>query len=212
VHTASDLDSGLALLEAGGDSWHSLDIVQVRGKSMPTGDLEKLVKRWTESVSGSTTLIVVNDRVDVALATDAHGAHVGRGDLPVGAIRELAPRRFVIGISTHDEREVAHARESGADYAGLGAFYTSHTKPEAFLLDRGSRGLGEAVRGASIPVLAIGGITAERVRDVCSSVPVNGVAVSDAIQGAADPCVAIAELRSELDQAWMDRKLHEVEG
>jgi thiamine-phosphate pyrophosphorylase len=179
---------------------------------MSTADLERLATLWTEAVGRSITLIVVNDRLDVALATGAHGVHVGRRDLPVDAIRELVPRGFLVGISTHDAGEVARARESGADYAGLGAFYASRTKPEALPLDCESPGLGEAVQEAGIPILAIGGITADRVRNVCSSIPVSGIAVSHAIQGAADPGAAILELRSELDRAWMDRKLREVEG
>ena len=199
------------MLEAGGDAWKSLDMVQVRGKALPTEDLEELVKLWTESLSTSATRIVVNDRVDVALATGADGVHVGPSDLPVAAIRELAPRGFLIGISTHDDAEVARAGKSGADYAGLGAFYASRTKPEAVLLDRERSGLAEAVREAAIPILAIGGITAERVRDVCSRVPVSGIAVSHAIQGAADPGAAIVGLRSELHRAWMDRQPREVE-
>jgi thiamine-phosphate diphosphorylase len=210
VHSASGLDSGLALIEAGRKSWKSLDIVQVRGKSMATADLERLVELWTGAVATFPTLVVVNDRVDVALASGAHGVHVGRSDLPATAIRELVPCGFVIGVSAHDGAEVAHVRESGADYAGLGAFYASRTKPEAVLLDRQSPGLARAIRGAAIPILAIGGITAERVRDVISTVPVTGVAVSDAIQGSTDPAAAIDELRAELDRAWMERQEHEV--
>jgi thiamine-phosphate pyrophosphorylase len=212
VHSASDLDSGRALLEAGTGGWSSLDMVQVRGKSMPAADLERLVALWRDAVSGSPTLVVVNDRLDVALATGAHGVHVGRNDLPVDEVRRLAPRGFVIGVSTHDQREVALSQDSGATYAGLGAFYGSRTKPEAVLLERESPGLGEAVREAAIPILAIGGITAERVQDVFASAPVSGVAVSHAIQGAADPASATQELRAEVDRAWMARGPRAVQG
>lgn len=212
MHSASDLDSGRALLETGGGGWSSLDLVQVRGKSMPAADLESLVALWRDAVSGSRTLVVVNDRLDVALATGAHGVHVGRDDLPVDEVRRLAPHGFVIGVSAHDEREVALARESEASYAGLGAFYGSRTKPEAVLLERDRPGLGEAIREAAIPILAIGGITAERVHDVFSSAPVSGIAVSHAIQGAADPTAATLELRAEVDRAWMARKPRAVQG
>jgi thiamine-phosphate pyrophosphorylase len=138
--------------------------------------------------------------------------HVGQSDLPVGAIRGLAPRGFLIGISAHDQGEVTQAGESGADYAGLGAFYASRTKPDAVLLDREGPGLAEADCAAPIPVLAIGGITAVRVQDVCSSVPVSGVAVSHAIQGAANPAAAILELRAKLARAWVERQPREVGG
>ena len=181
-------------------------MVQVRGKSMSAADLERLVTLWLGTVSGSPTLVVVNDRLDVALATGAHGVHVGRNDLPVGAVRRLAPRGFVIGVSAHDERELTVARETGASYAGLGAFYGSRTKPEAVLLRRDLPGLGEAVREAAIPLLAIGGITAGRVPDVFSSAAVSGIAVSHAIQGAPDPAAAVLELRAEVDRAWKARE------
>lgn len=187
-------------------------MVQVRGKSMPAADLERLVALWRDAVSGSPTLVVVNDRLDVALATGAHGVHVGRNDLPVDEVRRLAPRGFVIGVSTHDQREVALSQDSGATYAGLGAFYGSRTKPEAVLLERGRPGLGEAIREAAIPILAIGGITVERVQDVFASAPVSGVAVSHAIQGAADPAAATQELRAEVDRAWMAREPRAVQG
>jgi len=186
-------------------------MVQVRGKSMPAGDLERLVALWRGAVSGSPTLVVVNDRLDVALATGAHGVHVGRDDLPLEAVRRLAPRGFVIGVSAHDAREVALARESGATYAGLGAFYGSRTKPEAALLERARPGLGEAIREATIPILAIGGITAERVPDVFASAPVSGIAVSHAIQGAPDPAAATRELRAEVDRTWVTRESGEVQ-
>jgi len=187
-------------------------MVQVRGKSMPAADLERLVALWRGAVSASPTVVVVNDRLDVALATGAHGVHLGRNDLPVHTIRRLAPHGFVIGVSAHDEREVALARVAGASYAGLGAFYGSRTKPEAVLLDRESPGLGEAIREAAIPILAIGGITAGRVHDVFSSAPVSGIAVSHAIQGAADPAAATLALRAEVDRAWMAREPRAVQG
>lgn len=187
-------------------------MVQVRAKSMPAADLEILVELWRDAVSAAPTAVVVNDRLDVALATGAHGVHVGRNDLPVDAICPLAPDGFVVGVSAHDEREVVLAGESGASYAGLGAFYGSRTKPEAVLLGRERLGLGEAIRDAPIPILAIGGITAKRVRDVFASAPVSGIAVSHAIQGAADPAAATLELRAELDRAWMEREPRAVKG
>lgn len=209
VHSASGLHSDLELIERGGDGWRSVDIVQVRGKDMPAADLERLVARWVGAVSSHhDTLIVVNDRLDVALATGADGVHVGRDDLPLADVRELAPAHFVIGVSTHDRGEIELAQESGADYAGLGAFYASRTKPEATVLDRGRAGWMEPIPGLTIPVVAIGGIDAGRVRDVLSTPYVTGIAVSGAIQGSREPGEAIHELRAVMERAWSERPVH----
>lgn len=204
VHSAIDLDSALRLIERGAGAWAATDLVQVRGKGLPAGDLEALVGRWLETVTAAATRIVVNDRLDVALAAGAHGVHVGRDDLPPAAIRARAPG-LLLGMSAHDRGELLEVQAAGADYAGLGAFYGSRTKPEAVVLDRGRAGLLGPSPGLRIPVLAIGGITAERIPEVLSVPDVSGIAVSEAIQGAADPAGAVAWLRSSLDAAWAER-------
>ena len=201
------------MIDAGGEAWGSLDIVQVRAKSMSTADFEKLTERWTEVASRSAvTIVIVNDRVDIALAVGADGVHVGQGDVPSADIRGLAPPGFVIGVSAHDAEELVRAPASGADYAGLGAFYASPTKPDASRLASERPGLLRAVREAHIPVLAIGGITADRVAEVIDRVPVTGIAASHAIQGAPDPGTAILELRTELDRAGTKRQTSERMG
>ena len=205
VHSVSDLDAALALIEAGAESWGSLDIVQVRGKDLPAGDMERLVGGWVEAVAAHSTLVVVNDRLDVALASGADGVHVGQEDLPPEEIRQEAPEELVVGVSTHDRQEILLAQGAGATYAGLGAFYESRTKPEARVLDPWKAGLMESIPALTIPVVAIGGITEERVPDVLAMPLVTGIAVSAAIQGAADPAEAVEGLRSALDGAWMER-------
>ena len=199
VHSVSALEPGLRLIERGAGGWETADIVQVRGKGLPAGELEALVERWIEAAG--TAAVVVNDRADVAIATGAYGVHVGRADLDPDAIRALAPG-LAIGVSVHDRAELEAATGAGAAYAGLGAFYESRTKPEAQRLDPGPAGLLEPIPGLSIPVLAIGGITAARVREVLSVPAVTGVAVSEAVQGAEDPGEALGLLRSALDGAW----------
>lgn len=205
VHSASDLEADLTLIAGGGKSWGSLDIIQVRGKDMPAGDLETLVRCWIETVASFSTLIVVNDRLDVTLAAEADGVHVGRGDLPPEQIREEAPPDLVVGVSTHDRQEILLAQGAGASYAGLGAFYESPTKRDARVLDPWKAGLKETIPALTIPVLAIGGITVDRVPEVFSMPPVTGIAVSAAIQKAGDPADAVEDLRSAIDRAWMER-------
>lgn len=205
VHSIADLDAGLALIEEGAEAWGSLDIVQVRGKDLPADDMERLVEGWVEAVAPHTTLVVVNDRLDVTLATGADGVHVGQDDLGPEEIREEAPEELVIGVSTHDRQEILLAQGAGATYAGLGAFYESRTKPDARVLDPWKAGLMETIPALTIPVLAIGGIVADRVPDVLAMPPVTGIAVGAAIQGAEDPAEAVEGLRSAIDRAWMER-------
>ena len=147
----------------------------------------------------------MNDRLDVALATGADGVHVGRDDLPPAEIRRLAGPEVVVGASAHDRRELVEAQESGASYAGLGAFFPSRTKPEAILLDVRRAGLEYPVEGLAIPVVAIGGITAERVRDAFRVPAVTGIAVSEAVQGSDDPAEAVTRLRAAVDRTWKER-------
>lgn len=198
--------AALALAEAGGEAWGDVDLVQVRGKALPAGNLEDLARAWIGALEGHpSTLVVVNDRLDVALAAGADGVHVGRDDLPAADVRRLAPEGFVIGVSAHDLREIELAQGSGADYAGLGAFYPTRTKAGATVLDSDGPEWRSPVPGLAIPVVAIGGITASRVAEVMGVSAVTGIAVSEAVQGAEEPAEAIRSLRSALDSAWRER-------
>lgn len=190
-----------ALAAAGGDAWDAVDIVQVRGKDLPAGDLETLARVWIAALEEHSTLVVVNDRLDVALAAGADGVHLGRNDLPVDEARSTTPEGFVIGATAHGAAEIARAQAAGADYAGLGAFFPTDTKAGATVLDPA----GLRSPAPTIPVVAIGGITAQRVAEVLAIPLVTGVAVSAALQAAPEPAEAIRELRSALDRAWRER-------
>ena len=183
VHSVPSPAAAGDLVERGGSAWGDVDLVQVRGKGLPAGDFERLVVRWLEAAAGTPTRIVVNDRLDVALATGAHGVHLGRTDLPVREARRVAPG-LLLGASAHDREELVEAQRSDADYAGLGAFHASRTKPAALLLDPVRAGLLEPVPELRLPVLAIGGITPERIPEAFALPVVTGVAVSEAIQAA----------------------------
>lgn len=187
-------------------AWTRIDIVQVRGKELSSGELERLAGGWVERLGRLSVRVVVNDRLDVALAAGAQGAHLGRDDLPVAAARAAAPAGFVLGASTHDRDELLDAQSAGADYAGLGAFHTTTTKPQGKVLDPARAGLAEPVTGLAIPVLAVGGLDADRVAEALTVPAVTGVAVSGAIQGADDPARAIERLVTALGDAWRARE------
>lgn len=168
--------------------------VQLRNKGDSARELLALGRDLRALTREAGALLFVNDRLDVALALDADGVHVGPDDLPVGAVRAVAPPGFLIGRSA-DEPEVARrAVEEGADYIGCGAVYATSTKPDAGDVI-GLEGLGRVVRAVSVPVVGIGGITVERSVDVART-GAAGVAVVGALMGAARPAEVAQALLS----------------
>lgn len=202
VHEARAARPPRRLLEIEDEDWTRVDLLQVRGKALPAGELEDLTRAWIARLAGLSTRIVVNDRLDVALATGAHGVHLGREDLPLDRARALAPPGFLVGGSTHGRDELLAAQAAGADYAGLGAFFVTETKPEAHPLEPSEAALTAPIPELEIPVLAIGGLTSARVVQALRIPAVTGVAVSAAIQAASDPGAAIRDLHQALDRAW----------
>lgn len=185
--------------------WEDVDMVQVRGKDLEEDAYVGLVKGWVDRLEGTDTLVIVNDRMDVARDAGADGVHLGRDDVPLEAAREQADEDFVLGSSTHDRDEVLIAQANGADYAGLGSFFASETKPDAERLDPWKSGLMERIPALQIPVVGVGGLTPGRVDDAFRIPAVTGVAVSAAIQSADDPAAAIAAFREALSRAWDTR-------
>ncbi len=202
VHDARTGDPPARLWAIGDETWSRVDLVQVRGKDLPAGELESLTRGWIARLASLGSSVVVNDRLDVALAAGASGVHLGRDDLPLPVARELAPPGFLIGASTHGRRELLAAQRAGADYAGLGAFFATVTKPGASPLDPVEAGVAGAVPGLEIPVLAIGGITTKNLSGVLESGVATGVAVSSAIQDAPEPGTAILELHETIIRTW----------
>ena len=202
VHDAGDDRPPERLWTADDDAWSLVDMVQVRGKRLTAGGLEELTRGWVARLAGLPGRVIVNDRLDVALAAGADGVHLGQDDLPIGTARGLAPDGFLIGGSSHDREELLALQAAGADYAGLGAFSATPTKLEARPLDPVRAGLAGVVAGLEIPVLAIGGIEAATVGRALEVPAVTGVAVTRAIQAAEHPGAAILALSAALWAAW----------
>jgi thiamine-phosphate diphosphorylase len=149
-------------------------------------------------------LFVVNDRVDLALALEADGVHVGVTDLPVAETRRLVGDQLVVGFSPETLEQALEAEAAGADYLGVGPVYPTVTKPDAgpaVGLEHVQR-IAAAVR---IPVVGIGGITAENAGAVIRAGAV-GVAVISAVVGADDVRLAAAQLRKVVDEALAERQ------
>jgi thiamine-phosphate diphosphorylase len=143
-----------------------VDLIQIRERDLEAAALADLVARAVAIARGSSTRVVVNDRLDVAIACGADGVHLRGDSIPIAAARRLAPQPFLVGKSVHSEEE---AREAiGADYLIAGTVYPTASKPNA-RVTLGAAGLRAIVGRAAAPVLAIGGVTRDRLGDVAAS-------------------------------------------
>ena len=144
-----------------------VDLIQIRECDLETADLVDLVQAIVGIARGSTTQVVVNDRLDVALACGASGVHLRADSIAPARARSIAPPKFLIGRSVHRlDEAVEHASE--VDYLIAGTVFPTSSKP---LTDRllGVIGLMEMVQAVSVPVLAIGGVTIERVPQIAAT-------------------------------------------
>ena len=150
------LASVIEAMLAGGVS-----VLQLRVKDRPADEFLRMALTAREQTARAGCLFIVNDRVDIALAARADGVHLGQEDLPLEAARPLVGDKL-IGISTHSAEQAEEAERGGADYIGFGPMFPTRTKETGY----GSRGLAmlESVRRrVGIPIVAIGGISAENI-------------------------------------------------
>jgi thiamine-phosphate pyrophosphorylase len=159
------------------------------------GDLARFenARELARLVHGEGGILIINDHVHVAAASGADGAHVGQEDLPADAARAALPAGAIVGSSAHDKSELARSLGQGVDYMGVGTVFPSPTKPEL-----GSKGLGilrELVPLSTVPVYAIGGITAANAASAIAA-GAHGVAVSSAVLDG----VVIRDAVRELDR------------
>jgi thiamine-phosphate pyrophosphorylase len=195
--TASPISSIERAVAAGAD-W-----IQVREKDLEAGALDALV-RAAVKISGGRTRIIVNDRLDVALAAGADGAHLGEASLPVervAAWRAAAGRSdFAIGVSCHSAEGVREAEHTGADYAFFGPIFATPSKA-SFGAPQGLERLAAACAASQIPVLAIGGITESNAAE-CLAAGAAGIAAIRMFQeqgNLAEIVSRLHALRSEAD-------------
>ena len=145
-----------------------VDLIHLRERDLDDHRLLALTREVVSAVGGTATRVVVNDRVDVALAAGAHGVHLRQDSMPADRVRPIVPRDFVIGQAVHGSEDAALAGLSGADFAVMGTIYPTASKPVG-RATAGVAGLASACRATSIPVLAIGGVTADNVTDIAAA-------------------------------------------
>jgi thiamine-phosphate pyrophosphorylase len=168
-------------------------VVQLREKSASTRDMVELGRALLEVTRPAGVPLIVNDRVDVALAIEADGVHVGHDDMPVALARRLLGPGRILGASPETLAEAREMEQDGADYLGVGDVYGTPSKADAGA-PIGVAGLAEVMRAVTIPVVAIGGITAANAGPVVEA-GAAGVAVISAVVGAADPEEAARRLK-----------------
>ncbi len=209
VVTDAERSRGLGHLEsarralAGG-----ADVIQLRDKKLAGRELYLLAQELRKLTIGSGAILIVNDRMDVALAVGADGVHLGQDDLPVAVARRIAPPGFVIGASVGSVEEAVRAERDGADYVVLSPLFNTGSKDDA----GPGHGLQvlRAIRSAvSVPVLAIGGIDAQNVGEVIAA-GADGVAVISAVCGQADVEAAARDIRARVEGAKNARAGHEL--
>ncbi len=166
--------------------------VQLRDKNGPAHDMLRTGKRLRELTRTRGALLFVNDRLDIALACDADGVHLGPEDMPIEVARQLVSSEFLIGYSTSCHEQARCAMSRGADYIGCGPVFATSTKSDAGYAI-GTTALQAVASDVDGPVLAIGGIDSSNVDSVLAA-GVTGIAVVRAVMAAPDPRDAVRRL------------------
>lgn len=177
-----------------------VDLVQLREADLDDRALVGLTERCLDAVSGTQTRIILNDRLDVAVAAGAHGVHLKAESMPGDRARRLAPDEFLIGRSVHSVEEAAEAASEAPDYLILGTIFESGSKPGLAPLGIGA--LGQAVKAVLIPILAIGGVTASGAAEVarCGAAGIAAISLFD--PHGSEPIEAVVrEIRRAFEEA-----------
>ena len=155
-------------------------IVQLREKCASSLEFYEIAKEIKKITDKYNVPLIINDRIDIALAIDASGVHLGQSDIPCSIARKILPKGKIIGVSAHNLKEAEKALKDGADYLGCGAVFNTSTKKDVTTLSY--EGLKEITSNINIPVIAIGGINENNITILKGS-GINGVAVVSSIIG-----------------------------
>ncbi len=166
-------------------------VVQIREKTAETLDFYNLALKVKEITTKYGVPLIINDRVDVALAIDADGIHVGQSDMPCDITRKLIGDDKILGVSAATIPEAKKAQEDGADYIGTGAVFPTATKDDAPKITK--KDLKEIANSIDIPVVAIGGINLNNVNEL-EDTDIAGISVVSAIMSSDNPKKSSEEL------------------
>jgi thiamine-phosphate pyrophosphorylase len=175
------------------------DVIQLRDKSCGCHELISVGRALRALTKRTSTLFIVNDRLDVALACGADGMHLGQDDMRASVARQIAPPGFIIGVSVGTVDEAARAERDGADYIAVSPVFPTASKGNAGP-GHGLDTLRKIRKKVRIPVIAIGGIRQENAQDVIAA-GADGVAVISAVVGSPDITRAARELKAIVRKA-----------
>lgn len=168
------------------------DVIQYREKAQPTNKMIETARQLRAVCTGAGVSLIINDRIDVAIAVDADGVHLGQDDFPLGKARQMMGGHAIIGGSADSLEEALDVQASGADYVGLGPVFPTGSKADAGPVT-GLEKLARVCRDLDIPVVAIGGIGQANAGEVMAA-GAHGIAVISAVCCQQSPSKAAAEL------------------
>ena len=169
-------------------------LLQLREKEKSTREYIELAKKVHTIAKRYNVPLIIDDRVDVALAIDAEGVHVGASDMPVATARKLMGNDKIVGATAKTVPWATEAYEQGADYLGVGAIFPTTTKVKTILTSVDT--LRDICNAVPLPANAIGGLNKDNI-DVLKGIPIAGVCVVSAIMKAEDPKAAAEQLKAK---------------
>lgn len=172
-------------------------IMQLREKERTTRKYISLAQKVHALAQQFGVPLIIDDRVDVALAAKAEGVHLGQSDMPINTAREILGDGFIIGATTKTAEQALEAYEQGADYLGVGAIYPTTTKVKTVLTS--TETLDAICKAVPIPVNAIGGLNKDNI-DVLKGIGISGICAVSAIMKADDPKTAAEELSAAVKE------------
>ena len=170
-------------------------LVQLREKERSTREYLELAKEVHEITLKYNVPLIIDDRLDVAMAADTEGVHLGQSDMPINIARKILGLDKIIGATAKTVPQALEAYEQGADYLGVGAIFPTTTKVKTILTSTDT--LADICRAVPIPANAIGGLNKDNI-DVLKGIPIAGVCVVSAIMKADDPKQAAVELSAAM--------------
>ena len=174
-----------------------ITLLQLREKKRTTREYLSLAEKVHEITMRYDIPLIIDDRVDVALAVNAEGVHVGQSDMPVAIARKLMGTDKIVGATAKTVPQALEAYEQGADYLGVGAIYPTTTKVKTVLTSVDT--LKEIVKAVPIKVNAIGGLNKDNIH-VLKGSGIDGICAVSAIMKSDDPCIAAKELREAFNE------------
>jgi len=176
---------------------NGVTFLQIREKEKTGREYFILAKKVKSITDKYNIPLIIDDRIDIAMAIDASGVHVGQSDIPVNVVRKILGNDKIVGATAKTVEQALKAQLDGADYLGVGAIYPTTTKVITVLTEVST--LDEICKNVSIPVAAIGGLNKDNMY-VLKDSSINGVAVVSSIMKSENPSIATKELREAIDK------------